>query len=382
MRLFVDGEVYGNQAAGGINRYFDELLPRIAAATGEPVRLLLRKYPKSEGPATGTARFHRFPLTEFPGFWRLPGRAQRWGRSWENRRWARRIDAAPGAVFHPTYYTPLPLSRTPTVVTVYDMIHEKFPHLYPWASDREFLKRKRAGCLAAMRFLAISEATKTDLCELYNVPPERVDVTPLAADNDFWRRHGTAEAAERLRERLGLREPYLLFVGGRWHYKNFRRLAEAFARWELRDEFLLATVGAPFDAEETTLLEELGLAGRVRGLGSLSTPEVAAAYAGASAYVYPSLYEGFGLPPLEAMACGTPVAAARAGSIPEVVDDAAELFAPEDVDAIRAALSRVVDPARAAELRAAGAQRIEEFSWDRTAELTLAAYRRVLAERS
>ncbi len=380
LRLFVDGEIYGLQTAGGINRYFDELLPRIAAATGEPACLMVPRAAPQAGPDRGATRARRFPLSGRRGYHRLPAALQGVGRAWEDRRWVRRIDAAPRAVFHPSLFATLPLTRTPTVVTVYDMIQERFRDLFHDPGHDRFLARKKRCVTGAARVLAISEATKADVCDLYALPPERVTVTPLAADNAYWQAHATPAAAAGFRDRCGLPEPYLLFVGARAGYKNFDRLAEAFARWKNRDALMLAVVGGPWTPEEDALLDRLRIRDRVTHCGRVDNDELAGAYAGAAAFVYPSRYEGFGLPPLEAMACGAPVAASAAGSIPEVVGDAAELFDPEDVDAIAAALTRVVEPARAEALRAAGRRRIGAFSWDRTAGLTLAAYRRALAD--
>jgi glycosyltransferase involved in cell wall biosynthesis len=380
VRVFVDGQMYGNQPQGGVNRYFDELLPRLAAATGEPVRLLLPPHAADAGPATGATRENRLPLSGRRGFGRLPAVLRRLARERDDRRWAAAVDAVPGAVFHPSYYGTLPLAVAPTVVTVYDMIQEKFSDLFVNRDHAATLARKRACVTSAARLLAISERTKTDLCELFDVPPERVDVTPLAADADFWRTHATEAAAARFAAAAGLSGPYLLFVGSRHGYKNFAGLIEAYARWEGREDVTLAVIGRPWKDAERALLADAGVADRVRHCGQVNAVELAGAYAGAAAFVYPSMYEGFGLPPLEAMACGTPVAASTGGSIPEVVGDAAESFDPEDPDALAAALTRVLTPARSAELRTAGARRVEQFSWDRTAALTLDGYRRALAD--
>ena len=375
VRAFVDGTIYGLQPTGGISLYFDEILPRLAAA-GVGVNLLTRRRDPPAGPPAGPrlTRPRRDPLSSVRGVGRLPGGVRRALERREDRRWARRVDAAAGGLFHPTYYTTLPLRRAPAVVTVYDMIHELFPALFAAERYDRFRDRKRACVTAARRVLAISESAKADLCRLYDLPPERVDATPLAVDATVWR--ARAAAARASGEADG-GEPCLLYVGTRSHHKNFAGLLGALGRWDGRADYRLAIVGAPLTDAERAAVDRAGV--RVSELGRLSDDALAAAYAGAAAFVYPSLYEGFGLPPLEAMACGAPVLAARTGSIPEVVGDAAELFDPDEPDAFTHALARVVDPARAEELREAGARQVGRFSWDRTAALTLASYRRALS---
>ena len=376
--VFVDGTVYAMQARGGISNYFNALLPRLAGRAGVGVTLLAPPHVRGslEALRGGGVRVRR----AFPGgsylYARTPGRfrgAAVAGGRWV---WGRRMARTRAALFHPTYYTEAPSPRTASVVTVYDMIHERFPDLFDAPGDDAFRARKRRCVLAADRVLAISDSARDDLCERYGVPADRVDVTPLAADAAWW-----ADRAAAARAAATPGRPYLLYVGSRYHYKNFDRLVRAFAAADLPGEVELVAAGSAFSPGERERIAAAGIADRVRCAELPTDEELAGLYAGAAAFVYPSLYEGFGLPLLEAMACGCPVAAAAAGSIPEVAGDAAELFDPTDEEALAAALLRVLDPARAAELRVLGVRRATDFSWDRTADLTLAAYRRVLADR-
>ena len=381
--VFVDGVIYQLQSVGGINTYFDELLPRVAAS-GAAVTLLTPPLRPHAGPcgSPGIARRRRRPLSGIRGAARLPGAALKAVRELERCRWARKIDATDGAVFHSTYYTTLPLRNAPAVVTVYDMIHEQFQRFFNTRDDDSFRTRKRACVVSARRTIAISETTKADLCAVYELPPDDVDVVPLAVDGDFWSRCAGEEFGGKPGRPAGLRDPYLLYVGARDGHKNFRTLLEGYARWAANREVMLGVVGSEFNPDERERIGAFGLTGRVRALGRMPDAELARAYAASAAFVYPSLYEGFGLPLLEAMACGAPVAAARAGSIPEVVADAAELFDPSEPDAIAFALANVTEPRRAEQLRAAGTERVRHFSWDRTAELTLASYRLALDGRN
>lgn len=378
LRVFVGGEIFHLQARGGISSYFRQLLPRIAAQPDLDVELLVP--PKLAGiPPDGFRLGHRpqFPFGAVV-FDHIPQRFRRFAMTMADAWWGRKIDRTPSALFHSSYYVLPRLERTPRVCTVYDMIHERFAHLFNQPSDDSFREQKRRCVTSSERVLAISEATKRDLCEIYDVTPERVDVTPLGVDAEFWRSESSEERIDANRLRPGLPERYLLYVGDRNHYKNFATLAKAFAALRRGMECTLVVVGRDWSPDEQTLLSSLRIDQATRLIRHPGDGELAAIYAGACAFVYPSLYEGFGLPLLEAMACGTPVIAARAGSIPEVAGDAAEYFDPLAPDDLTAAMERVLAPDRAWQLRGLGAMRVEHFTWDRTAELTIDSYMRAM----
>ena len=272
------------------------------------------------------------------------------------------------SVYHLTYFprrTERP--RSPVAVTVLDMIHERYPEQFP-PEDRTS-ERKRHWVDAADLVFTISQRTKDDLVSVFSVPDEKVvavhpGVSPLAPAGPF-------DAS-----RFG---DYLLYVGERGiGYKNFDGLVQAMARSEVaRGCNLVCFGGRPATAAERALLSGVGLLERTTMVNG-GDAELAALYAGARALVYPSKYEGFGFPPLEAMAAGCPVACARAGSLPEVAGDAALLFDPDDVDDIAAALDRIVaDEGLRSRLLASGAARARTFTWERAAHGTVEAYRRL-----
>ena len=379
--VFLDGEIYRLQRAGGISTLFDRVTPRVAAR-GARVTFLTppgAQIPPPAGPGVS-------PTDVLPGSLRRRARAKarvldllarRPARS-DAAGWGRVMDRAPGALFHSTYYNAPWGARTPSVCTVFDCTHERFPELQAGPRSEEVRALKRAAATSAARVLAISETTKRDVVDFYGVDPAKVDVTPLAADETVFTPAPTAEDAAVNAEAGGA--PYLLFVGSRGGYKNFDAFAAAWARSDLAADFALTVAGPPLTPAEHARLAELGAADRVRAVPFPPAERLAALYRGAAAFVYPSRFEGFGLPPLEAMRCGTPVAASTGGSVPEVVGAAAELFDPDEPEALIRAVRRALDPARSAELRAAGSARAAAFSWDNTAELTLAAYRRALEE--
>ena len=265
------------------------------------------------------------------------------------------------------------------VVTIHDLIYARFPEahsgirekgmkvLVPWAARR------------SDRVIADSQSTRGDLIELLGVPSERIDVVPLGRGT-VRREEPLAEGELRARFDLGERR-VLLSLSAKRPHKNLLALINALARLSSESRPILVVPGYP-TAHETELREHartLGMDGDVRFPAWISAEELEGLWTVAQAFAYPSLYEGFGLPVLEAMARGVPVACSNASSLPEVAGDAALLFEPHDEAAIASALQRLLDdPALAENLRARGLARVREFTWERTARLTLDSYARAL----
>ncbi len=308
-----------------------------------------------------------------------------WGLFSLNNQWwlPRRLRAWRADVYHgPNWMIPYRAfprrgRRTACVVTIHDLI----PLLFPEFTPRAWKTRLRPIFRALMRetvrradaVVAPSEATRRDIVETFRLTPERAEriaVIPEAADERF-----CTEAAPPAAE-----APVILYVGRRDPYKNLPLLVEAFARVRAAVPAARLRVIGPSDprypeAEARALA--LGVAGAVDWKGHVDFPELVEAYRRAAVFAMPSRYEGFGLPALEAMACGTPVVCTNAASLPEVVGDAALKVPPDDVAAFAEALRRVLtDATLAAELRARGLARAKQFSWRRAAEATLAVYAR------
>jgi glycosyltransferase involved in cell wall biosynthesis len=230
------------------------------------------------------------------------------------------------------------------------------------------------------RVVADSESTRRDLVERLRLPAEKIDVVPLGLGRPAT--HVPTPAAE-LRERYGLDErPLVLSLSAKRPHKNLRGLLDAVARIppERRPLLVLPGYPTPHEAELKVHAAALGIAGGVRFPGWTSSADVEGLFALCAAFVFPSFYEGFGLPVLEAMARGVPVACSDRASLPEVAGDAALLFDPSDPAAIAQAIERLLsDRAEAERLRAAGRARAARFTWERAAELTLATYERALA---
>lgn len=359
MKVLFDHQAFANQPVGGVSRVFREIIEGLARL--EPGWSLSLFAPMHRSRLLPELKRDRPPnLSIGPAVRRPPG-AFGFGKLSRQinprllRTYAARLRPD---VFYPTWYDRRceiwPDGRTGTVVVVHDMIQEKFPRFFP--DHAEAIGAKRHFITRADIIVTVSQNTRADLLEFFpKIDPSRIIVAPLAT---------------RLRPPAGPTapgRPFLLYVGQRAGYKNFARLAEAFAASAtLRKEFQLVCFGGNRPGRsEWRELRGLGLReGDVR-FATGGDDDLARHYAQASAFLYPSLYEGFGIPLLEAMACGTPVVASRAGSIPEVAGGAAAYFDPEDAEDIGNAIEKVVfDAEVSAALVEAGKRRESEFTWE------------------
>ncbi|MFN2114625.1 MAG: glycosyltransferase family 4 protein [Anaerolineae bacterium] len=280
-------------------------------------------------------------------------------------------------VAHVPYWAPPALPLTPSVVTIHDLIPLVLPEYRTGPQHRAYVRLVERATDRAAAVIADSEHTARDIRALLGVPDEIVHVVPLGVD----RRFSPFPAANR----LSLPERFGLYLGGFDRRKNLEVLLAAWRSVHEATGLPLALAGAPPDAASSTKLHPTDIASRVGLppdalvlLGHVPTSDLPELYRRAAVFAYPSLYEGFGLPPLEAMACGTPTVVAAATSLPEVVGDAAALVEPHDEVAWADALRRIVeDEARSAALSAAGLNRAKVFDWARTAAMTRAVYESV-----
>lgn len=284
-------------------------------------------------------------------------------------------------MLHVTYNAP-PLCPCPTVVTVHDISFRLYPE---WFSPRDRIILSTLVPLSirrAARVLTISEHSKRDLVREYGIAPDKIVVTPLAAAEHYRPQQDPAHLAA-IREQYGLAERFVLAVGNLQPRKNLHRLLEAYRRLAAQDELpQLAIVGKSHwqGSHIVQLVADYGLENRVKFTGYVPETDLPRLYNAALCLVFPSLYEGFGLPVLEAMACGTPVLASSASAVSEVAQDAAIVFDPRNVDEIAQALHDVLnDESLRQRLSRKGQERARLFSWERTARLTLDTYREILS---
>jgi glycosyltransferase involved in cell wall biosynthesis len=268
------------------------------------------------------------------------------------------------------------------IVTVHDLIYARFPEAHAGIRDKGMKVLVPWAARRSDRVIADSQSTREDLMGLLGIPGERIDVVPLGLGT-VRRAAALSEPEVRARFDLGDRRVILSLSAKRPH-KNLMTLLGALAELPAESRPVLVLAGYP-TAHEKELRERasaLGVDGDVRFPAWVSAEELEGLWGLARAFVFPSLYEGFGLPVLEAMARGVPVACSNASSLPEVAGDAALLFDPHDQSALALALQRLLDDAALAEdLRARGLARAREFTWERTARLTLESYARALAGR-
>ena len=364
MRIAFDSQAFCLQRTGGISRYFCRLAAELAQSN-QTVGVFAPLYRNSYLAELPQALVHGYGVKNYlPKTANLMVRLNAQVSTRALRRWQPEI-------VHETYFSEraaLP-EKHPTVLTVFDMISE-LPELNAGRSVAFEESVKYQAIARADRVICISEATRVDLIRLFDVAPDKIAVVHLGCE-------AVRDAAAPTEQNIHVR-PYLLYVGVREGYKNFKGFLRAFAASErLRYEFdILAFGGGAFTQVEKVLMRELGLdesqvQHRAGDDGSLSQ-----AYRQAIALVYPSLYEGFGLPPLEAMAQSCPVVSSNTSSMPEVIGPAAEYFDPTDSDQLASAIEKVVFQAqRRAELIDLGRQRVAGFTWARCAANTAEVYR-------
>lgn len=367
LRIGFDGRALASPA-GGIRRYTAELFGAIGGLDAG-IDLLAIGVPRDTAPPRGVSSAPRsFHVPTNLG-WTTTGLALAARRS--------RLD-----LYHAPAYTAPPWGVRPLVVTIHDVSYARHPEWYPYR--RGCLRRVfyRLSALAADLVVTDSEFSRREIKAAYGLDDDRIATVPLGVGAPF----GPARPDAMTSVPVGTGRPYVLHVGDLHRRRNLSvGLAAVLTlrarRAELRSlQFVLVGVDHGVGGE---LREAAAEAGQPDALSFIEAPTdeaLAALYRAAGALVYPSRYEGFGLPLLEAMACGIPVVAARAGAIPEVVDSAGLLLEPDDVGGFAEALEGVLlDQDLAARYRAASLRRAAQFTWQKTADGTVSAYRRCLA---
>jgi glycosyltransferase involved in cell wall biosynthesis len=317
------------------------------------------------------------PILDQPNARSLPVPAAMLDGDWEQFELPVLLEELGAHLYHnPTFALPI-VSPCPLVTTIHDVVFHYRPDLVEPGLCRYLQQAAATASRVATRIITVSEYSRQSIASAYGIDPEAIDVIYEAADlQRFCRKYGGALEDE-FRAKHRLRGPFVLYVGSLEPKKNIDRLLAAFGaiRDSIPHQLVLAggTGGMPYDVHEA--ISELRLEDRVTVTGFIPDALLPVAYNAADVFVYPSLYEGFGLPPLEAMACGVPTVVSTATSLPEVVGDAAVMVDPLDVDALAAALLRVTtDEKLRAELAIAGPARAAEFSWQRAALQTMQCY--------
>ena len=371
MRVTIDARVIQDHFPG-IARYTFNLARALADISPEDEFVLLYD------PHALNARHNLAELQRCPNVRLLPGSAPLFSLS-EQWRIPRQLASLAPSVIHAPYYLRPYAMPAPVVFVAYDLIPLRYPAYYSFRERLVFQAAMRLSLQTAQVIISTSRSTANDLQQLYKVHPERLVVVPGAADSGFVPQSTAVVAA--LRSRRHLPDRYVLYLGSNKPHKNLIRLVESWKQVPDQTPEVKLVVAGHWDpryVEAKERAKALNLDEKVLFAGPIADADLPALYSGAEVFVFPSLYEGFGLPVLEAMACGAPVVCSDTSSLPEVAGDAALMVDPSDVHALSAAITRVLaDESLRWEMREKGLARAADFSWKRTAQEMLAVYRRL-----
>jgi glycosyltransferase involved in cell wall biosynthesis len=387
MKVLYDHQIFSSFAFGGVSRIFIELMNAFSHDPEIEFNLSIQ-YTDNEYFKDAECNIHVHPYMKRifdGGSIALPmhmarnfivNRINNY-RKYENRKYSEKIiSEGQFDVFHPTYYDPYFLDylhNKPFVLTVYDLIYELFPKYFP--HSRKFLERKSLLIQKAAKIIAISETTKTDLMKFYEVPAGKIDVIYLANSLKVGTGlHFTNNADRKLPER------YLLYVGNRALYKNFLFFIESIVPLLTKDKTLsvVCAGGKNFSHTEKQLFHTWGVEHNLF-YSPVNDEILTSLYKNALAFVFPSLYEGFGIPILEAFACNCPVLISNTSSLPEIAGGACLSFDPKDKTSILDVVKQMLsNESLRSELRKKGKERVNFFSWGHTAEETKRIYESIL----
>lgn len=380
MRIGINGSFW-NKARTGSGQYLRELLAALERCAPENQYNVILPENVRGNDLTTTSRIQFTPAK--PTFGAL---GENVSKTWfEQVAFPRTCKREKVTLAHVPYFAAPLASPLKTVVTIHDLIPIVLPLYRGSPLVRLYTRLVSASARRAHAIIADSNCSKQDIVHHLGIPAERVHVIYLAANTRFRPVQNTDE----VRGKYKLPERFILFLSGYDQRKNVRVLIEAFSRLAdlYKEGYRLVLGGAvpdvdsPFFPNPSRMVRESGLPGdAVQFIGEVAEEDKPALYSSAAVFAFPSVYEGFGLPVLEAMACGTPVICSNTSSLPEVVGDAGLALDPQNVERWADSLQRVISDSRRREaMRAAGIQQASKFTWDRTARETLQVYERLVS---
>ena len=361
MKIVFDGLIYSLQNQGGISRYFDELINGLAERPDHEVIVLMRKNNSNkifndkvkieiiDSTIYTNNKFFKYLSVFIDGI-----KTQKFLHNRKNLQ---------NGILHHTYYRHFSNIGSKQVITVYDMTDEIFPKFFKGLFYYLYAYNKKRAILKADSIITISESIKKDIINIYGIAPEKIDVIYL----------GVSKIFKKVAENKPTK-PFFLYVGYRYYYKNFPLLLKAFSSWSKKDDYsLLCLGGGEFKKDETRLIENLNLNNIVKQIPNITDTDLVSYYNDTTALIYPSLYEGFGLPIIEAMACDTPVICSDIPVFHEVGGASPLFFTNSQTDLMRC-LDEVTNNTYSSPTNSRGWT--ETFTWEKTTLNTLEIYKK------
>ena len=370
MNIYLDGIIYSLQKSGGVTRYTNEIAKKISS-TGNKVTFFMHPSQLNQQPQhedisniyiktplktkSTIAKYLTYPidkaLTELYF----------------------RKNPPQNGVFHSSFFSHYKNLKIPQIVTVHDMTNEKFSSHFNWIKNKIFLIQKKRAIVSANALICVSQQTSNDLIELYGINPEKINVIHLGVDKAFMQK---GDASKKIfLSTKNINKPYFLFVGKRSLYKNFHKLIEAYKDWGKKNSFDIITIGGgELTRSEIESISKFGLVDNIKNFDFVSEDDLVMFYNCAQAFIFPSLYEGFGLPIMESLACGTLVLAADIPVFREIGKDVPIYFDPQDSNSIIEALD--ISLKDNLENKIEGIKIAQTMTWEETASKTLEVYRK------
>jgi len=367
MRVFYDHQIFTEQKHGGISRYFFELMNRFKSKEDKLISSTIVSNNEYLRYLQNSKSIPFFPNNQFRGKARVMNLINRMNTE-------RLLKRGDYDVFHPTFYDSYFLKflgNKPFVLTVYDLINEKFNSQFEYLKlEDEIIKSKRLLMKHASKIIAISESTKTDIINYYQIDKNKIEVIYLG--NSLLKHVGNQKAMFQF--------DYVLFVGNRTMYKNFiftvQSVHQLLKQYDLK---FVCFGGGQFSQNEIDVINKLGLQNLVIQIGQHDDQTLENLYSNALFFIFPSMYEGFGLPLLEAFGCKCPVLSSTGGSLKEIAGDAAIYFDPSDSQSLHKSFSEMLD---STDLRdqyiKRGTERVSLYSWDKTYLETQHVYKAII----
>lgn len=365
MDVIIDGFIFDAQKVGGISRIFNAVLPILYSLDpGLSIKILMRTRR-----ADLNGQIEQILVPNLEKYFRPWSLWKEFHPILNSLMVRPRTKDTKNAIFHSTYYRSLKAWPGKQIFSVYDLIHEKYPDMF--ADARKVLYLKSQAFKRADHIICISKTTKEDLVSYYGIPDEKISIGSLAPDNRF-------RMVETTHIRFQVKTPFILYLGGRSTYKGFADLVNAYSHWRFQHDIRLVVVGEEWTKEELDLLSRLGIQDRVLLFSNINDQQLCDLYNQAGAFIYPSHSEGFGIPLLEAMACGCPLIASNIPSSREVAGNIPSYFETANSESLQEALNKCVEnDLRSSEQVKAGLDWARQYSWQKTAQVFIDVYRNV-----